>query len=248
MKRIAGELGVSITTVSKALNNHDDIGHATRARVLAKVAELGYQPNAVARSLTTRRRGGSRRRIGARLQQVVDLRFDLARHDGFPVLAIRPHGDGIDDLVLAVLLVLLAAQDDLHHASDNKWGAPNFDDLFFAEDEVFTAGQPIAIVLATSKARAADGVRAVKIEYENLPAIFTMEEAIEKESFHEFYRYLKKGDTDEAFKNCDYTFSGVTRMGGQEHFYLETNACLCIPKPEDGEMEIWTSSQNPNER
>jgi len=55
MKRIAGELGVSITTVSKALNNHDDIGHATRARVLAKVAELGYQPNAVARSLTTRR-------------------------------------------------------------------------------------------------------------------------------------------------------------------------------------------------
>ena len=55
MKRIAGELGVSITTVSKALNNHEDIGRATRARVLAKVAELGYQPNAVARSLTTRR-------------------------------------------------------------------------------------------------------------------------------------------------------------------------------------------------
>ena len=55
MKRIAGELGVSITTVSKVLNNHDDIGEATRARVLAKVAELGYQPNAVARSLTLRR-------------------------------------------------------------------------------------------------------------------------------------------------------------------------------------------------
>ena len=55
MKRIAGELGVSITTVSKVLNNRDDIGQATRARVLAKVAELGYQPNAVARSLTLRR-------------------------------------------------------------------------------------------------------------------------------------------------------------------------------------------------
>src|SRR3954452_1478443 len=55
MKRIAGELGVSITTVSKVLNNSDDIGHATRARVLAKVAKLGYQPNAVARSLTLRR-------------------------------------------------------------------------------------------------------------------------------------------------------------------------------------------------
>ena len=33
MKRIAGELGVSITTVSKVLNNRSDIGHATRARV-----------------------------------------------------------------------------------------------------------------------------------------------------------------------------------------------------------------------
>jgi LacI family transcriptional regulator len=55
MKRIASELGVSITTVSKVLNNREDIGPETRARVLAKVAELGYQPNAVARSLTLRR-------------------------------------------------------------------------------------------------------------------------------------------------------------------------------------------------
>src|SRR6476620_6426910 len=54
-KRIAVELGVSITTVSKVLNNHDDIGEATRTRVLARVEELGYQRNAVARSLTLRR-------------------------------------------------------------------------------------------------------------------------------------------------------------------------------------------------
>ena len=55
MKRIAQELGVSITTVSKVLNEQPDIGPATRARVLAKVEELGYRPNAVARSLTLRR-------------------------------------------------------------------------------------------------------------------------------------------------------------------------------------------------
>jgi len=55
MKRIAEDLGVSVTTVSKVLNNRTDIGDATRARVLARVAELGYQPNAVARSLTLRR-------------------------------------------------------------------------------------------------------------------------------------------------------------------------------------------------
>ena len=55
MRQIARELGVSITTVSKVLNNREDIGEETRARVLARVAELGYRPNAVARSLTLRR-------------------------------------------------------------------------------------------------------------------------------------------------------------------------------------------------
>jgi LacI family transcriptional regulator len=55
MKRIAADLGVSITTVSKVLNHHADIGEATRARVLAHVEQLGYRPNAVARSLTLRR-------------------------------------------------------------------------------------------------------------------------------------------------------------------------------------------------
>src|SRR5438105_13027174 len=55
MKRIASELGVSVTTISKVLNNHGDISEATRDRVMAKIEELGYQRNAVARSLTLRR-------------------------------------------------------------------------------------------------------------------------------------------------------------------------------------------------
>ena len=55
MKRIAADLGVSVTTVSKVLNEHTDIGPATRARVLKRVEELGYRPNAVARSLSLRR-------------------------------------------------------------------------------------------------------------------------------------------------------------------------------------------------
>jgi LacI family transcriptional regulator len=55
MKRIASELGVSITTISKVLNNHADISQATRDRVLARVEQLGYQRNAVARSLSLRR-------------------------------------------------------------------------------------------------------------------------------------------------------------------------------------------------
>ena len=144
-------------------------------------------------------------------------------------------------------VVDIVDRNDVHNPQDNRWGPPDPDDRFFAEDAVMTAGQPTAVILATSKARANEAVRAVKVEYEDLPAIFTMEEAIEKDSFHNFYGYIKKGDTDLAFQESDHIFTGVTRMGGQEHFYLETNACIAIPKPEDGEMEIWASSQNPTE-
>ena len=40
---------------------------------------------------------------------------------------------------------------------------------------------------------------------------------------------------------------GEVHIGGQEHFYLETNATLAVPKNEDGEMELFVSTQNPTE-
>ncbi|POR34572.1 Xanthine dehydrogenase [Tolypocladium paradoxum] len=138
-------------------------------------------------------------------------------------------------------------KDDMPSAEANKFGAPHFDEVFFADGEVHTAGQAIAMILATSALKAQDAARAVKIEYEELPSILTMEEAVEKKSFHPLYREIKRGDTEQAFKKCDHVFTGTCRMGGQEHFYLETNACLVVPKPEDGEMEIFASTQNANE-
>lgn len=136
---------------------------------------------------------------------------------------------------------------DLPNPAANYWGIPR-DESFLAVDEVYTAGQPIAMVMATSALQATAGARAVKITYEELPAIFTIEEAIEKKSFFNHTPFIKKGDVEEGFAKSDFVFTGSARMGGQEHFYLETNACVAIPKPEDGEMEIWASTQNPNER
>ncbi|KKZ68000.1 xanthine dehydrogenase [[Emmonsia] crescens] len=130
----------------------------------------------------------------------------------------------------------------------NWWGHPRADEVFFAVDEVFTAGQPIGMVLGTSARLAEAGSRAVKVEYEELPAILTIEQAIEAKSFYDHHKpYIKRGDTEAAFTTADHVFTGVSRMGGQEHFYLETQVCVAIPKPEDGEMEIWSSTQNPNE-
>lgn len=136
---------------------------------------------------------------------------------------------------------------DVADKKANMWGAPVRDEVFFAEDKVFTAGQPIGMVLAKSPREAEAGARAVLIEYQDLPAIFTIEEAIEHQSFFEHYRYIRKGDAEKAFAEADHVFEGIARMGGQEHFFLETNACVAIPKPEDGEMEIWSSTQNPSE-
>lgn len=136
---------------------------------------------------------------------------------------------------------------DLPNPEANWWGPPACDDMFFATDEVFTAGQPIGMVLADSAKHAEAGVRAIVVQYEDLPAIFTIEEAIAKRSYFNHYKYIKKGDVDSAFKTADHVLSGVCRIGGQEHFYLETQACVVVPKPEDGEMEVFSSTQNPTE-
>lgn len=136
---------------------------------------------------------------------------------------------------------------DMPSKDANRFGPPNFDEPFFAEGEVHTSGQAIAMILANTALKAQEAARAVKVEYEDLPALFTIEEAIEKESFHPFYREIKNGDVEDAFAKCDYVFTGTARMGGQEHFYLETNACLVVPSPEDGAMEVFASTQNANE-
>ena len=136
---------------------------------------------------------------------------------------------------------------DLPNPEANWWGAPICDEQFFGVDEVHTAGQPLGMILADTAKHAEAAARAVKVEYEELPAIFTIEEAIQAESFFQHYRFIKNGDPEKAFEEADHVFSGVIRVGGQEHFYLETNACLAIPKPENGEMEIWSSTQNPSE-
>ncbi|KAF8539986.1 molybdopterin binding aldehyde oxidase/xanthine dehydrogenase [Trichophaea hybrida] len=145
-------------------------------------------------------------------------------------------------------VVAYVDHNDLPSPEVNWWGAPMCDEVFFAVDEVFTAGQPIGMILAESQQAAAEGARAIQIEYEELPAIFTIEEAIEKESYFDHYRFLRRGDPiEEALANADHVISGVSRMGGQEHFYLETQAVVVIPKSESGEIEVWSCTQNPTE-
>ena len=49
-----------------------------------------------------------------------------------------------------------------------------------------------------------------------------------------------------GFAGSDHIVEGEVRIGGQEHFYLETHAALVVPRNEDGEVEVFASSQSPN--
>lgn len=131
----------------------------------------------------------------------------------------------------------------------NIWGSIKKDEPFFAEDKVLSHGQIIGMVYADTALEAQAAARAVKVEYEELPAILTIDEAIAAESYFPHGKFLRKGlaiddKMADAFAECDRVFEGVCRMGGQEHFYLETNAALAIPSGEDGAIDVWSSTQN----
>ncbi|RPA90528.1 xanthine dehydrogenase [Choiromyces venosus 120613-1] len=127
----------------------------------------------------------------------------------------------------------------------NLWGSVKKDEPFFAKDFVHSHGQPIGMVYAESAAIAQAAAQLVDVQYEELPPILTISEAIAVKSFFSHGKMLIRGKpTAEGFKDCDFVYEGVARMGGQEHFYLETNAATVIPRPEDREMEVWSSTQN----
>jgi xanthine dehydrogenase/oxidase len=131
----------------------------------------------------------------------------------------------------------------------NLWGSVVKDEPFFADGEVFSHGQPIGLVYAETALQAQAAARAVRIVYADLPVILTIDEAIKAKSFFKHGKMLKKGcaiegEMDRIWEKCDRVFEGTTRIGGQEHFYLETNAALVIPNPEDNSFEVWSSTQN----
>lgn len=132
----------------------------------------------------------------------------------------------------------------------NMWGSQRHDEPFFAEDTVVSHGQVIGMVLADSQLTARTAARRVHVTYEVLPAIITIDDAIKAQSFFDYGRELRKGDAALSdnirgvLADCDRVFEGTTRIGGQEQFYLETNAALAVPKSEDGQMDVWSSTQN----
>ena len=120
------------------------------------------------------------------------------------------------------------------------------DDPIFADGSVQYAGQSMFAVAAASVAEARAAASLARIEYELLPSIVTIAQALAAKSFLEPPRTLVHGDPDAVMHTAPHQISGRIEIGGQEHFYLEGQVAVAIPGEGD-EITIHSSTQHPTE-
>ncbi|KAG6629944.1 xanthine dehydrogenase 1-like isoform X1 [Carya illinoinensis] len=131
---------------------------------------------------------------------------------------------------------------------NNKIGAVIYDEELFATEFVTCVGQAIGVVVADTHENAKIAARKVHIEYEELPSILTIQDAINAESFHpNTEKCLRKGDVDLCFQSgqCDKIIEGDVQVGGQEHFYLEPNSSMIWTVDGGNEVHMISSTQAP---
>ncbi|TMW56096.1 hypothetical protein Poli38472_008744 [Pythium oligandrum] len=128
-----------------------------------------------------------------------------------------------------------------HRLGSNKMGPVIKDEECFASDRVVCVGQPIGMIIADSHEIATAAANKVKVEYEELPSLVTIQDAIEAQSFYLPAHSIVNGDIEKGFSESDLVLEGEFSMGGQEQFYFETNVSLCVPY--EGGMKIVSSTQ-----
>ncbi|KAK2961419.1 Xanthine dehydrogenase [Blattamonas nauphoetae] len=127
----------------------------------------------------------------------------------------------------------------------NAIGPTIHDEECFAKEEVTCVGQVIGVIVAESDELAHVAATLVKVEYEDLPVINTIDDAIAADSYFTVPIEHTKGDLEKGFAESDRIFEGEIRMAGQIHVTLETQNTICIPG-EDGSMEVIAATQNPS--
>ncbi|KAH0852828.1 LOW QUALITY PROTEIN: hypothetical protein HID58_093669 [Brassica napus] len=133
--------------------------------------------------------------------------------------------------------------------ADNKIGPVVADEELFATDVVTCVGQVIGVVVADTHENAKAAAGKVEVEYEELPAILSIKEAIATKSFHpNTEKMLKKGDVEICFQSgqCDRIIEGEVQMGSQEHFYMEPHGSLVWTSDGGNEVHMISSTQDPH--
>ncbi|XP_061572162.1 aldehyde oxidase 6 [Cololabis saira] len=177
---------------------------------------------------------------------------DIPRTDGELFLALvtssRAHAkiislDASEALKLPGVVDVITTKDIPGKKVRQMFG---YEEELLAENEVSCIGQIVCGVVADTKAHAQRGAAVVRISYQDLPdPVFTIQEAVQKSSFFEPRRAIERGNVTDAFSSVDQIHEGEIGMGGQEHFYMETQSMLVVPVGEEAELNVYVSTQWP---
>jgi xanthine dehydrogenase large subunit len=132
---------------------------------------------------------------------------------------------------------------DLHH---NQFGPIFQDEPLLAEELCTYRGQVVVVIAAETLETLRAAKAAVKIDFEELTPILTIDDAIAANSFIGDTRFIRRGDADAALASAEHVLEGVFINKGQDHFYLESQAALVQPG-ENGAINVLSSTQHPTE-
>jgi CO/xanthine dehydrogenase Mo-binding subunit len=119
-----------------------------------------------------------------------------------------------------------------------------------ADGQVNHCDEAILLIAHPDKHKLREAAAAVRIEYDPLPPIFTIEESERHDQvvwgkdnlFKSFL--LEKGDVDAVWATAAYIVEGEYRTGAQEHLYIENNGIIAEWSAENG-VTVWGSLQCP---
>jgi xanthine dehydrogenase molybdopterin binding subunit/xanthine dehydrogenase small subunit len=120
------------------------------------------------------------------------------------------------------------------------------DEILLPDKEVSYHGQIVALVVGDSLEACRAAADKVVVDYELLKPVLTLDQALEAGSFHNEPNFIRRGDFAQAFARSPMKLQGTFELGGQEHFYLETQAAWAEPG-EDGSVFVCSSTQHPSE-
>ncbi len=166
----------------------------------------------------------------------------------YPVQAPHAHArilalDASAALALRGVHAVLTAADIPGH---NDTGPIVHDEPLIAHDLVSYYGQAVAWVVADSEAEAMNAAKLVRVDYEALPALLDLPAAIAAESFHLPPVQVLRGDAEAVLAAAQHRLQGELHIGGQDHFYLETQASWASIDGE-GIVHVTSSTQHPSE-
>jgi xanthine dehydrogenase large subunit len=128
----------------------------------------------------------------------------------------------------------------------NEIAAVGEGEKLLADATVEYAGQPVAAIAARTLDEARAAAAMVRPAIAELPAIFSVEDALTRQSLLLPPATVARGDAPRALTRAPHRLAGELRCGGQEHFYLEGQVAFAIPG-EDGELVVHSSTQHPTE-